>query len=140
MVWLAETTAGGAAESLKMPRLENDVRETFRQRFALRVSGGARPLNEAKLVVLGRGSVGKTSLVNRLLYDRLDEQSQMTEGIIVSQWPLSLTEGEQVRLNVWDFGGQEIMHATHQFFLTERSLYLIVLTGREGGEEADADY
>ncbi len=32
------------------------------------------------------------------------------------------------------------MHATHQFFLTERSLYLLVLNGREGGEDAEADY
>src|SRR5712692_6597338 len=38
------------------------------------------------------------------------------------------------------FGGQEIMHATHQFFLTERSVYLLVLNGREGGEDADAEY
>ena len=32
------------------------------------------------------------------------------------------------------------MHATHQFFLTERSLYLVVLNGREGGEDYDAEY
>jgi internalin A len=37
---------------------------------------------------------------------------------------------DQAHLNVWDFGGQEIMHATHQFFLTRRSLYLLVLSGR----------
>ncbi len=29
-------------------------------------------------------------------------------------------------MNVWDFGGQEIYHATHQFFLTRRSLYVLV--------------
>ena len=29
-------------------------------------------------------------------------------------------------LNVWDFGGQEIYHATHQFFLTKRSLYVLL--------------
>src|SRR5262249_6724204 len=40
----------------------------------------------------------------------------------------------------WDFGGQEIMHATHQFFLTTQSLYLIVLNGRAGSAEADANY
>lgn len=32
------------------------------------------------------------------------------------------------------------MHATHQFFLTERSLYMLVLNGREGGEDVDAEY
>jgi internalin A len=47
---------------------------------------------------------------------------------------------DDVRLHVWDFGGQEIQHATHQFFLTERSLYLVVLNGRAGDEENDAEY
>ncbi|MDJ0510567.1 MAG: COR domain-containing protein, partial [Crocosphaera sp.] len=31
---------------------------------------------------------------------------------------------------IWDFGGQEIFRATHQFFLTQRSLYLLVLDSR----------
>ena len=43
-------------------------------------------------------------------------------------------------MHAWDFGGQEIMHSTHQFFLTQRSLYLLVLIGRQGHEDADADY
>ena len=68
-----------------------------------------------------------------------DPNKKKTEGIQITAWPLELN-GEEVRLHVWDFGGQEIMHATHQFFLTERSLYLLVLNGREGGEDADADY
>ncbi|MGH8533664.1 MAG: COR domain-containing protein, partial [Gammaproteobacteria bacterium] len=37
-----------------------------------------------------------------------------------------LKNGRHFRLNVWDFGGQEIYHATHQFFLTRRSLYLLL--------------
>lgn len=32
------------------------------------------------------------------------------------------------------------MHATHQFFLTPRSLYLLVLSGRQGREDSDATY
>jgi internalin A len=32
---------------------------------------------------------------------------------------------------LWDFGGQEIMHATHQFFLSRRSIYIILLNARE---------
>jgi len=43
-------------------------------------------------------------------------------------------------MHVWDFGGQEIMHATHQFFLTTRALYLLVLSGRQGREDTDAEY
>jgi internalin A len=99
-----------------------------------------RPLNEAKLILVGRGAVGKTSIVNRLIHRKF-KGVKKTEGIKITEWPLTVGEKrDNVRLNVWDFGGQEIMHATHQFFLTERSLYLLVLSGREGVEDADAEY
>jgi len=108
--------------------------------YYFRTRGGKRPLNEAKLILVGRGKVGKTSLVNRLVHGRFDLGEEKTEGIQITEWQLRLNENEDVRLNIWDFGGQEIMHATHQFFLTQRSLYLLVLNGREGGEDADAEY
>jgi internalin A len=98
-----------------------------------------RPLLEAKLILVGRGSVGKTSLVNRLVHNTFGKEKK-TEGIKITGWDVSLSGGEQAHLNVWDFGGQEIMHATHQFFLTQRSLYLLVLSGREGKEDQDAEY
>ncbi|MET0647375.1 MAG: COR domain-containing protein [Pyrinomonadaceae bacterium] len=107
--------------------------------YYFRARGGSRSLNEAKLILVGRGGVGKTSIVNRLVYDLFKEERK-TEGIQITKWNIRLRGDELVRLNVWDFGGQEIMHATHQFFLTQRSLYLLVLNGREGGEDADADY
>jgi internalin A len=47
---------------------------------------------------------------------------------------------KDVRLNVWDFGGQEIYHATHQFFLTKRSLYLLVCNCRTSEEENRIEY
>ncbi len=109
--------------------------------YYFRVRGDdRRPLNEAKLILLGRGAVGKTSLVNRLIHNKFKLGEEKTEGIRITEWSLRLNGNENVRLNVWDFGGQEIMHATHQFFLTQRSLYLLVLNGREGGEDADAEY
>lgn len=98
-----------------------------------------RRLNEAKLILVGRGDVGKTSLVRRMIEDRFDAHSAKTEGIQIQRWMLRVHE-DLIRVHVWDFGGQEIMHATHQFFLTERSVYLLVLNGREGGEDLDAVY
>jgi internalin A len=106
--------------------------------YYFRTRGGARPLNEAKLILLGRGEVGKTCVVNRLVRDKFVDTSK-TQGIQIEQWTLPLADGP-VKLHVWDFGGQEIMHATHQFFLTQRSLYVLVLAGRQGGEDADAEY
>ena len=99
-----------------------------------------RPLLEAKLILVGRGAVGKTSLVNRLVHNTFGNEKK-TEGIKITRWNVPLPGGgEQAHLNVWDFGGQEIMHATHQFFLTRRSLYLLVLSGREGNADQDAEY
>ena len=107
--------------------------------YYIQLRKGRRKLNEARLILVGRGGAGKTSLVNRLVHDTFDPDSAKTEGIQITQWTVTV-DGEAVRLHVWDFGGQEIMHATHQFFLTERSFYFVVLSGREGGEDADAEY
>lgn len=104
--------------------------------FSKRVS---RPLNQAKMILVGRGGVGKTSLVNRLVHGRYDSEEKKTDGIAIAPWPVQVGK-DRVRLNVWDFGGQEIMHATHQFFLTKRSLYLLVLNAREGEQDANVEY
>ena len=108
--------------------------------YYFRTRKSKQPLNEAKLILVGRGEVGKTSLVSRLIDDTFSQRQRKTDGIKISNWEIELKKKEKVRLNVWDFGGQEIMHATHQFFLTERSLYLLVLDGRGGLEDNDAEY
>src|SRR5262249_52451476 len=87
--------------------------------YYLRLKSGSRPLNEAKLIFVGRGAVGKTSLVNRLVSNTFSEGEKKTDGINITTWNVRLNQTERVRLNIWDFGGQEIMHATHQFFLTQ---------------------
>ena len=101
--------------------------------------GSKRPLNEAKMILVGQGNVGKTSLVKRLLHDSFDPHEEETKGIEVEKWQIT-AKNQKIRLNVWDFGGQEIMHATHQFFLTKRSLYLLVLDARLGDEENRFEY
>ena len=108
--------------------------------YYFRTREGKRPLNEAKLILVGRGEVGKTSLVNRLVHKEFNKRQRKTDGIKITEWDLELKKKDKVRLNVWDFGGQDIMHGTHQFFLTERSLYLLVLDGRGGLEDNDAEY
>ena len=97
--------------------------------YYFRILADRKPLNEAKLILVGFGAVGKTSLVNRLIHNTFDPESKKTEGIQITQWPIRLNDAEDIKLHVWDFGGQEIMHSTHQFFLTERSLYLLVYNG-----------
>jgi internalin A len=102
-------------------------------------SGNVRPLNEAKLLLIGQGSVGKTSLINRLIDNTFNPNQPQTDGLNVTTWSVYVNS-KDVRLNVWDFGGQEIYHATHQFFLTKRSLYLLVCNCRTSEEENRLEY
>lgn len=64
---------------------------------------------EAKLLIIGEGGAGKTTLANKLQssdYQLQEENS--TQGIDVIQWQFPLDNGKEFRVNIWDFGGQEI--------------------------------
>jgi internalin A len=99
----------------------------------------ARPLDEVKLLLVGRGKSGKSSIRDRLLHGTFDENKKETPGIDIQNWELECGESK-VHVHVWDFAGQEITHATHQFFLTERSVYLLVLDARSDTQDRDAEY
>jgi internalin A len=99
----------------------------------------AAPLNEVKMLLVGRGEAGKSSIRDCLLGFGFDPKKKETPGIEIHTWPLK-QGGETVRLHVWDFAGQELTHGTHQFFLTERSVYVLVLDARADTQEADAEY
>ena len=100
--------------------------------YLRQLSREATKRNEAKMIMVGQGDVGKTCLVNRLIYDDFKKEKS-TEGISILNWNVTAPTSKQepIRLNVWDFGGQEIYHATHQFFLTKRSVYLLVWNARK---------
>jgi internalin A len=100
---------------------------------------------EAKLLIIGEGGAGKTSLANKLISSeyklRLEgggNPEKSTEGIDVLHFDFPHSNGNSFRINIWDFGGQEIYHATHQFFLTKRSLYLLVADTRQ--DNTDFNY
>lgn len=107
----------------------------FRQEF----ESGQATLYEAKLLIVGEPGAGKTSLTQKLLNPAAPLFSgESTEGIDVHSWVFPLENSlkgslptKNFKVNIWDFGGQEIYHATHQFFLTRRSLYVVVADARE---------
>jgi small GTP-binding protein len=96
------------------------IRSYFRS-----LEGERRALNEVKVLLVGDGGAGKTSVVKQVLSEEFDKHEPQTHGINLRDWK----EGDII-IHSWDFGGQEIMHATHQFFLSKRSLYILVLDGR----------
>jgi internalin A len=96
-------------------------------------------LYEAKLLIVGESGAGKTTLGKKIEnqnYELREEDS--TKGIEVIRWTFPMENGQPFRVNIWDFGGQEIYHATHQFFLTRRSLYILVADTRK--EDTDFYY
>lgn len=103
------------------------------------VGDAARALNEVKVLLVGRGEAGKTSVSRALRGETFNKEERETPGIVIEDWRMACPQGE-VTAHLWDFAGQEITHETHRSFLTDRSLYLIVLDGRGGQQMEEADY
>ncbi|MGB5686423.1 MAG: COR domain-containing protein, partial [Candidatus Electrothrix sp.] len=91
-----------------------------------------RPVLEAKVMFIGDSNYGKTHLIEMLRHKKIRENTtiETTHGIERKR----LTDAESaegpIRLNVWDLGGQQYMRSTHQFFFTERTLYVLVTVAR----------
>ncbi len=131
---------------MEEPPLEivNQGIEAIRTYFRQREDEGIDHIYEAKLLILGESGAGKTSLAKKIqdpnyaLKKEGEDPEESTRGIEVAQWYFPLDNGRQFRVNIWDFGGQEIYHSTHQFFLTKRSLYFLVADNRK--EDTDFYY
>ncbi len=94
------------------------------------------PVLEVKLILVGNSSAGKTSVSKLLRGISFDTRESTTHGISVSEWMVPAKEiGEwrskdmpeyQVKVNIWDFGGQEYYHGTHRIFLDSNAVYVLV--------------
>lgn len=131
--------------------------------FKLLESDGEDYLFEAKLLILGESGAGKTSFARKIQNNIaiLPEEEETTRGIEVAFWKYELTHSEVLasakgtnqfsdkgtvekalqkgfHANLWDFGGQEIYHSTHRFFLSHRSLYVLLANARN--QDTDFNY
>ncbi|WP_426492208.1 COR domain-containing protein [Hymenobacter sp. 102] len=88
-----------------------------------------KPLHEAKLIFIGSGDTGKTSLIKMITKKRFNSSENKTDGIEITDWSVK-RDKNKIKVHIWDFGGQEIMHATHKFFMTSRSVYVLVVNPR----------
>lgn len=95
-------------------------------------ANGTERLYEAKLLIVGEGNAGKTTLMNLILDQNYSVNPFLasTKGIEIKPHYFISDDKNYFRVNIWDFGGQEIYHATHQFFLTKRSLYILLSDNR----------
>jgi GTPase SAR1 family protein len=110
---------------------------------------GTERLYEAKMLIVGQPRAGKTSLRYKLLdpAKSLPEEDKTTRGIDIERLHFDIVDEEGKRkvfyYNIWDFGGHQIYQTTHQFFLTQRSLYVLVMdTGKDslGNDDTTINY
>ncbi len=87
-----------------------------------------QPLNRVRTIFIGYGEAGKTSLIRALHGEEVVQGNEaMTPGIEIREW---MGAGGGLTTHFWDFGGQVVAHATHQFFLRSSCLYVLVLSAR----------
>jgi small GTP-binding protein len=93
----------------------------------------------AKVVLIGEGTVGKTSLAHRLIEDQY-VVSDRTHGMNV--WPLELPLPPDAAMErevlLWDLAGQEDYRLIHRLFLEETALALLLINPQKDDPFAEA--
>lgn len=100
-------------------------------------------LKDIKIVLLGSGAVGKTSLVQRLHLSNPDDDNialesvQTTHGVNIDYqlnldniWDKTNRRYESFIAHFWDFGGQDKYRGINKLLLTDKAIYIIVLDSR----------
>ncbi len=120
---------------LKIPPIEivKQGTESVLRYFEELKNQGVDHLYEAKTLIIGKAGAGKTSLRYKLKDQKcqLPNDNESTKGIDIDPMTFPVPKEDRgFNVNIWDFGGQEIYHNTHQFFLTKRSLYILIVDYR----------
>ena len=142
---LADLVAGGLRLHLEENPLVDPLPELVARGNAelavcLRSLGGAVTQYEAKMLLVGEGNVGKSSLVAALKSASFEDGRPTTHGIEISPIPFRHPELDlDMTLQTWDFGGQEVYRVSHQFFFTSRALYLVAWNARQGQEQDEVE-
>ncbi len=88
------------------------------------LAAGEEAVPTVKLLLLGNGRVGKTQIARKLAGLPFEAESVSTHGIRIGR--IDLDGESQIRLHVWDFGGQDIYHGAHALFLSSPALLAVV--------------
>ena len=92
---------------------------------------GAVQVAEAKLLLVGPGQAGKSSLLATLCGEPWDDDRQTTHGLALRTLNTEY-EDRPLTLRAWDFGGQEAFQPAHQVFFTDPAVYVVLWHPRPG--------
>lgn len=86
--------------------LNQSAKEIIQYIFRQQSNAPKQFFNESKMIIVGQGHVGKTCILNRLI-NNIYKERPSTEEIDISAWYFRKKD-QDYKLNVWDFGEQEI--------------------------------
>ncbi|MFW9772696.1 MAG: GTP-binding protein [Candidatus Thorarchaeota archaeon] len=69
-----------------------------------------------KVIIIGPGAVGKTSLLNRFVNNEFTLKYKLTIGVDFLTKVLEYEPSKSVKLHIWDIGGQERFKFLHRSF------------------------
>lgn len=100
--------------------------------------------HEVKVILLGNGRCGKSSLVRRLVEGTFDPIEPTTHGIRLRTLelpfqPIDESQPSRATLNLWDFAGQDLYHNTHRTFLQSKAVYVLCITDHGHGADPTGD-
>lgn len=136
------------SEDLQEQNCWTRIKPFFEKGFTL----GWEINNTGKIIFLGNSNVGKSTIIERITTGKLNKNMDSTHGIQIYTWNIPkkdyrtplihqideyrkeysgkhnvrLEIPKEIKLQVWDFGGQEYYHATHRLFFSKNALYIIL--------------
>ena len=95
-------------------------------------AGPTVPVHELRLMLIGDGEAGKTSLQQALKAPshrahRIGKE-QRTVGIDISELQFTCADAPTVKCQVCDFAGQAVYYLSHTLHFTRRCLYILMWT------------
>ena len=81
---------------------------------------------ESKIVLLGDSGVGKSSISLRFCQGRFPSFHEVTIGAAFLQQTVRLRDGGQIKLSIWDTGGQERFRSMSSLYYRDASGAILV--------------
>ena len=116
-------------ENVKLDKMDISLFSQSRQTIEAFYAEGLVETHECKVIFLGKGDAGKTSIIKRIKNEGFTLEKTTTKGISITDWlPFDDCAG---KVNIWDFGGQIELDIAHKCFMTPRSVYVVVFSAIE---------
>ncbi|KXZ49940.1 hypothetical protein GPECTOR_18g1 [Gonium pectorale] len=94
----------------------------------------------SKVVLVGPGGAGKTTLARRLVHNQYKDDIPPTDNLEVHELTLKgVDQQPPTMLSIWDLGGQHGFWSTHAIFMSPEAVYITVYNSRDGGQGASVD-